>query len=161
MISFGQWLPDQPVTSNKGVIEAKNCIPSADGYRSFNSLSPYSGVATNKILGALASKDFDDNNAIYAGDSGKLYKFNSANSSLTDISKSGGYSTATGNKWRFTQFGENVIATNYSDNIQKIVSNASGLFSDLSADAPNRPNIRSLRWLSPKCGNAQRPSLVG
>ena len=145
MISFGQWLPDQPVTANKGIVQAKNCIASADGYRSFNGLSPYSGVATNKILGAFASKDFDDNNAIYAGDSGKLYKFNSTDSSLTDISKAGGYSTGTGNKWRFTQFGENVIATNYNDNIQTIVSNASGLFSDLSADAPKAKYIATIR----------------
>ena len=84
MISFGQWLPDQPVTANKGIVEAKNCIASKMA-RSFNGLSPYSGVATNKILGAFASKDFDDNNAIYAGDTGKLYKFNSADSSLTDV----------------------------------------------------------------------------
>ena len=56
MIEFGQWLPDQPVTQNKGIFEAKNVIPSANGYRSFKDLSPYSGVATNKILGAFSSK---------------------------------------------------------------------------------------------------------
>ena len=145
MIEFGQWLPDQPVTQNKGVFEAKNVIPSAKGYRSFKDLSPYSGVATNKILGAFSAKDYSGNQSLYAGDSGKLYKFNSADSTLADISKAGGYSTSADDRWRFCQFGSNVIATNYDDNIQKITASAGGLYSDLSADAPKAKFIATVR----------------
>ena len=145
MIEFGQWLPDQPITQNKGVFEAKNVIPGAKGYRSFKGLSPYSGVATNKILGAFSAKSYSDSQEMYVGDSGKLYKFNTANSSLTDISKSGGYTTSSDDRWRFTQFGESVIATNYDDNIQKITASAGGLFADLSADAPKAKYITTVR----------------
>ncbi len=49
MIDFGEWLPDQSDLANAGVLEAKNVVPAARGYRPFNSLSEVSGAADGYI----------------------------------------------------------------------------------------------------------------
>tara|TARA_R100001594_G_scaffold72503_1_gene107111 strand:+ start:331 stop:1806 length:1476 start_codon:yes stop_codon:yes gene_type:complete len=146
MIQFGEWLPDQPALNNAGATQAKNVIPAMLGYRSFKSLSPLSGAATAKILGLFAGKDDDGNAALYAGDSGKLYKFNAADSTLADVSKSGGYTVASSDKWRFAQFGEMLIAVNgHTDSPQKITLAGGGLFSDLAGTPPKAKFITTVR----------------
>jgi hypothetical protein len=145
VIEFGEWLPDQPALNNTGATEAKNVIPALKGYRCFRQLSALSGAATNKILGMYAGKDDSGNTALYAGDSGKLYKFNATNSALDDVSKAGGYTTASGNKWRFAQFGETLIATNFSDPVQTITVAAGGLFADLGGTPPKGKYITVVR----------------
>ena len=91
MITFGEWLPDQPAFANSGVVEARNVVPAAFGYRSLNGFEPYSGAATGTILGLYSVKASDGSGSIFAGDSTKLYEFDTTDSSLTDISKVGGY----------------------------------------------------------------------
>ena len=145
MIEFGEWLPDQSDLNNTGATEAKNVIPALRGYRCFRGLSALSGAATNKILGMYAGKADDGNTTLYVGDSGKLYKMSAADSSLTDIKKSGGYSTTGGNTWRFAQFGETLIAINRDDNPQTITIAGAGLFSDLGGSPPKAKYIAVVR----------------
>ena len=145
VINFGEFLPDQPALNNPGATEAKNVIPAATGYRCFNDLSALSGAATNKILGMFAGKDDSGNAALYAGDSGKLYKMNAADSSLTDLSKVGGYSTAGDDRWRFVQFGETLLATNYDDDIQTGTVASGSAFADLSGTPPKAKFIAVVR----------------
>jgi hypothetical protein len=145
MINFGEWLPDQPALNNTGATEAQNVIPAMKGYRCFRQLSPLSGAATNKILGMYAGKDDSGATTLYVGDSGKLYKFNASDSALTDISKSGGYTTGSGEKWRFAQFGETLIATNYSQAMQTITVAGGGLFADLGGTPPRAKFITVVR----------------
>ena len=45
MISFGPWLPDQPVLDNPGVTVATNGIPAAKGYRSVKNFVDFSNAA--------------------------------------------------------------------------------------------------------------------
>ena len=145
MINFGEFLPDQPALNNPGATEAKNVIPAATGYRCFKDLSALSGAATNKILGMFSGKDDSGNAALYAGDSGKLYKMNAADSSLTDLSKGGGYSTAGDDRWRFVQFGETLLATNYDDAIQTGTVASGSAFADLSGTPPKAKFIAVVR----------------
>ena len=145
MINFGEFLPDQPALNNPGATEAKNVIPAATGYRCFKDLSALSGAATNKILGMFAGKDDSGQAALYAGDSGKLYKMNAADSSLTDLSKGGGYSTGAGNRWRFVQFGETILATNFDDAIQTNTVASGSAFADLAGSPPRAKFITTVR----------------
>lgn len=133
MIKFGEWLPDQPALDNPGTTEAKNVIPALTGYRCFRQLSEVSGAADTTINGMFAGKDDDGNVAIYVGDTSKLYRFNAADSSLTDKSKAGGYTTSTDDRFRFAQFGEVLLATNFDDAIQAQTVAAGGAFADLGA----------------------------
>ena len=63
----------------------------------------------------FAAKD-DSASSAFIGDENSIYKFDSSNSSLVDISKTSdaSYTTGDGYVWRFVQFGEAVIATNYA-----------------------------------------------
>tara|TARA_Y100001934_G_C11909819_1_gene566143 strand:- start:91 stop:579 length:489 start_codon:yes stop_codon:yes gene_type:complete len=145
LINFAEWTPDQPAFESAGATEAKNVIPAVKGYRCLKDISPVSGAATNDILGMFAGKDDDGNAALYVGDSGKLYKFNAADSSLTDKSKGGGYSTAGDDVWRFVQFGETLLATNFDDNIQTATVGSGSAFADLSGTPPKAKFIAVVR----------------
>mgnify|MGYP003627828764 CR=1 FL=1 len=145
MIKFGEFLPDRSAFGSVGTTVAVNVVPSITGYESLDDIAPVSGAADGIIKGMYAATDDDNNFALYAGDSTKLYKLDTTDSSLTNISKAGNYTTAAADRWRFVQFGESVIATNFGDPIQTITAAASGLFSDLSADAPKAKYIAVVR----------------
>ena len=145
MIKFGEWMPDQPWLNNAGATEAKNVIPALSGYRSFKGLAAVSGAATAKITGMWSGKDDSSNSALYAGDAGKLYKLNAADSALTDLSKAGGYSSSADEKWRFAQFGETVIATNFDDPVQKSIVASGTAFADLAGTPPKAKFICTVR----------------
>ena len=145
MINFGEFIPDQPALNNAGATEAKNVIPAATGYRCFKDLSPLSGAADAKILGMFAGKSDSGDAALYVGNASKIYRFNSADSSLTDVSKAGGYSTAGDDRWRFVQFGETLIATNYDDNLQTVTVASGSAFADLGGTPPKAKYIAVVR----------------
>ena len=133
MIPFGEWLPDQPDFSNPGLIEATNVIPAAAGYRVFPQSVAYSNAASGNIRGVFAAKDNNGNAKLFAGDDTKLYEFNPATNNLDDISKAGGYSLTGGERWKFVQFGEYIIATGGTGEIpQKFQLGTDTVFSDVS-----------------------------
>ena len=99
MISFGEWLPDQPDLNLKGVKVATNVIPAVSGYRSLPSFSAVSNAADNDLRGIFAAKDNQGNASLFAGDSAKLYKFNTSTSNLDSINS--GFSLAGNERWRF------------------------------------------------------------
>lgn len=147
MIKLGQFLPDQPAYQNAGATVANNVVPAANGYGNLPDVLPFSGAANKFIRGMFAAKDDSASSAIYLGDENSLYKFDATDSSLTDISKTSdaSYSTGNGFVWKFVQFGEEVIATNYSDPIQTIVAAGGGRFADLGGSPPKAKHIAVVR----------------
>lgn len=145
MINFGEWLPDQEALDNPGTTEAQNVVPALRGYRCFKRLAAYSSAADTKIIGMVAGKDDDGQGAIYVGDSSKLYRFNNGTSALDNRSKTGGYSTTSGNRFRFAQFGQELLATNFDDNIQTLTVAAGGNFADLSGSPPRAKYMTVVR----------------
>ena len=110
MIPFGEWLPDQSDFENPGLLVAKNAIPAALGYRPIKALSTISNAADGVLRGITAGADPDGTTRQFAGDDSKLYLFNSGTKNLDDVSVGGGYSLGANDKWRFTQFGNRMIA---------------------------------------------------
>ena len=148
MITLGEWLPDQPDTQNAGVTVAKNVIPAAQGYRSMNDFIAYSEAATAKIKGIFAAKDADGNAKLFAGDEGKLYLHNSGTNALDDISKSGtpAYDLSSSEFWRFTQFGNDVIAVGgIGEEPQKFTLGTDSVFSNLGGTPPKADFIATVR----------------
>jgi hypothetical protein len=145
MIQFGQFLPDQSEFNNAGVTVANNVIPAAVGYESMQDLSPISGAADENIVGMIAAADDDGNTALYAADRTKIYQYNTTTSALDNVSKAGNYSTGADDRWRFVQFGEDVIGTNFANPIQYIAAYTGSNFADLSADAPKAKYIAVVR----------------
>jgi hypothetical protein len=145
MIKFGEFLPDQSDFGNAGVTIANNVIPAAIGYESMQSLSPISSAADGPLVGMIAAADDDGQIALYAADRGKIYQFNTTTSALDNVSKTGNYSTDDDDRWRFVQFGQDVIGTNFGDPIQYITAYSGTQFADLSADAPRAKYLAVVR----------------
>jgi len=83
----------------------------------------------SRCLGLFSFQTPTNNFRIIGGTQTKLYEL--GNNAWIDRSRAGDYSGTSGEKWRFTGWGTNVVATNFSDPIQK---SASTDFSDLVAE---------------------------
>jgi hypothetical protein len=134
-ISFGEWTPDQPGVTN-GLQRAENVYSKINGYGGLPTPVDYSGSASENLNNVVASKTTAGAVLVFAGGDTKLFKLDSTDLSLDDVSKSGGYATTSSNRWRFTQFGNVLIAANGQAKLQGFNVNSSSLFADLSADAP-------------------------
>jgi len=136
MIEFGDLQADLPTYKNSGALKVDNVIPLQKGYQAlpgFQALTT-SGL-TNAAVGLFTSFSASGSTN-YAGDRSKLYQMNSS-LVFIDKSKAGGYSNSVTENardfWAFTQFGTNIIATNFADNIQKFDEGTDSAFSDLVA----------------------------
>lgn len=144
-IQLGEWLPDLGDTNNPGALIAHNVIPSADGYRPFPSLQTISTGALNAYArGAISIKSSGGTSYVYAGSASKLYVLSTA--AWTDVTRSSGgnYATATEDAWEFVQWGEMVIATNYTDDVQQITLGGAN-FAALSGSPPKARHIAVVR----------------
>lgn len=85
-ITFTEWTPDQP-----GVVEnlsiAKNVIPAAVGFIPIPTAVNYSASASQNLNSLFAGR-FSSTTTIFAGGSTKLFRFDSSDLSMDDISKS-------------------------------------------------------------------------
>ena len=131
-IAFTEWTPDLAgVAENLSV--AKNVVPSALGYNPFPTAVDYSAAASENLNNVITGR-FSATTTVFAGGATKLFKFDGADLSMDNVSKSGNYSSVV--KWNFTQFGNTIIAANNVNKLQGYTLGSSSLFGDLSADAP-------------------------
>lgn len=135
MIRFGPWMPDEPDFTNKGVTIAKNVKPGVECYLPMQGLSESSDALDARCQGAFGVRDKSENAFNFAGDATKLYKLE--NNSWSDVSRGGGYNTSSTETWEFTRWGNNIIATNFSDEPQQMDLSGSG-FSNLTTEVKFR-----------------------
>ena len=143
-LSFGEWTPDQPGITN-GLQRAENVFSKAVGYGPIPTIVDYSAAASEALNNVVAAKTTAGAALVFASGDTKLFKLDSTDLSLDDVSQSGGYTTAAGERWRFTQFGNVLIAANGVDKIQGFDVNTSTLFADLAADAPASKYVTVVR----------------
>jgi hypothetical protein len=143
-ITFGEWTPDQPGITN-GLRRAENVYPKLVGYGPISTAVDYSAAASESLNNVVAGKTTIGGTSVFAGGTTKLFKLNSGTLALENVSKTGGYTTATDQRWRFTQFGNVMIGANGQAKLQGFNLNSSTLFSDLSADAPTAAYITVVR----------------
>lgn len=131
-ITFGEWTPDQPGIT--GALQtAKNVVAQTVGYGPLPGLTDYSQNAS-ETLNSVYSGKFATSTTMFAGSNAKLFKYDSTDRSMDDVSKAGGY---TGTKpWNWTQFGDVIIAANGAEKLQSWVLGSSTVFADLAAAAP-------------------------
>ncbi len=142
-INFTEWLPDQPGVA--GVMtEAKNVYPVANGYSALPLEANLSNAASENLTNIFAAKK-NAVSSLFCSGMTKLFKYNSADNDLDDVSKSGGYSTATGERFYFTQFGNVVIAANGANKLQGWTLGSSTVFADLNAAAPTARYVTVVR----------------
>ncbi len=141
VVPFGEWLPDLPEFANPGALTARNVIPKKDSYGPAQGLVSQTNALDARVIGAFAANDATGNAFFYAGTATKLYE--GVANVFTDQSKLGGYATAAGFRWNFDQFGQTVIATNFTDPVQFIGVGAGAAtdFADLITST-NKPKAR-------------------
>lgn len=142
-VTFGAYNPDIAPMDNTGVTVALNVLPADDSYKSFPSVSIYSDALDARCQGATAGRDSSGNTYNFAGDATKLYQLTSA--SWADVSKVGGYATGSEESWEFTQWGEQILATNFTDDIQEFTMGTSTDFADLGGTPPKARHIDIVR----------------
>lgn len=140
-VTFGEWLPDQPGVVG-ALTTAKNCYPRAIGYGPFPSEVDYSQAASENLNNVVAARDSSGNTKIFAGGASKLFRLDSVDFSLDDVS---GTAYTTNDRWRFTQFGNSLIAANGSQKLQRYDMTTTVNFADLSSDAPTAKYITVVR----------------
>ena len=131
-VTFTEWTPDLP-----GVVEnlsaAENVVPTAVGYAPFPTAVDYSAAASEDLNSVFAGR-FNTTTNVFAGGATKLFRFDSSDLSMDNVSKSGNYTNVS--KWNFVQFGNTIIAANNVDKLQGFTLGSSSLFADLAAAAP-------------------------
>ena len=134
-LTFGEWIPDQPGISGS-LTDAKNVVSQAIGYGPLPTAATFSAAAAENLTTLVAGKTPANATKLFAAGSTKIYDVSGAGA-LANVSKSGGYTpNASADRFRFTQFGNVIIGTNFSDPMQAFTLGTSTLFADLSATAP-------------------------
>lgn len=160
-IALGEWLPDQPGLAG-ALTEAKNIIPMGVGYGPFSSEVDLSANASQNLLTVYSGK-FSSTNTLFGAGSTKLFRFDSSDASMDDVSKlvtgsPTNYTITT--RWKFTQFGRVVIAANGQDKLQGWTLGSSANFADLSADAPTSAYVTVVRDFVVGARTATNPNRV-
>jgi hypothetical protein len=131
-LNFGEWLPDQPGMAG-ALQDAKGVVAQTVGYGPFPGEMDYSQNASENLTAVFTGK-FGSTANIFAGGNSKLFKFDSSDLSMDDVSQAGGY---TGTQpWKFAQFGKVVLAANGAEKVQAWTLGVSTTFADLAAAAP-------------------------
>ena len=131
-VTFTEWTPDLPgIAENLSV--ALNVVPTAIGYAPFPTAVDYSAAASENLNSVTAGR-FNATTNVFAGGATKLFKFDSADLSMDNVSKSGNYTGVS--KWNFVQFGNTIIAANNVNKLQGYTLGSSTTFDDLAAAAP-------------------------
>ena len=157
-VNFTEWLPDQPGVA--GVMtEAKNVYPVANGYSALPSETMFSLAAPESLNNIFAAKK-NAVTSLFASGRTKLFKFNSADTELDDVSQAGGYLTAINERTYFTQFGDVVIAANGADILQAWYLGSSTAFADIDAAAPAARYVTVVRDFVVAAGTQTYPNRV-
>lgn len=140
-VTFGEWLPDQP-----GVIgaltTAKNCYPRAVGYGPFPQEEDYSDAGAQNLTNTVAARDTNGDTRIFASGTTRLYRLNSSTFALDDVSGTT-YTGAT--MWKFSQFGNKLLAANEAHTLQAYDLTTTGNFGVVGSDAPKVKYVTVVR----------------
>lgn len=145
IVKFGPWLPDLPELDNPGLTEALNVLPVSKSYAPYRPLSTQAGALASRPLGGISVRDSSGNSYLYVGTATDLYQRGVG--TWTDRSTAVAYTTSALDYWRFCQFDDYVIATNYADVPQKLTIAAAANFSDLAVTG-TAPNARAIATIN-------------
>ena len=155
-IDFGEWMPDQAGITG-AIQEAYNVIPQAIGYSPLPEAVDLSQSASETLTNAFATK-FGGTTTVFAAGTTKLFKLDSTDLSLDNVSKSGGYTTA--DRFYFVQFGQRLIVANGNSKLQSWDLGSSTAFADLDASAPTAKFVTVVRDFVVAANTSSAPTTV-
>lgn len=131
IIPVAEFAPDEPAIPSTASDTVFNVIPLTEqSYGPMPSHQPFSNALASACQGGITASDNTGTVRVYAGDSGHLYRIPAPGTTVSDVSKTGGYSANT-NPWEFTVHGQRVIATNGVDAPQVFLEGTDTKFSNL------------------------------
>jgi hypothetical protein len=136
-IPFGASAPDLP--ASEGAPMQLNVLPARDHYRPVADLSAYSSNGLSaRCQGSVAFLDNSGNVNQFAGDATKLYRLapSITSSAAWDDVSGATYTTPSDGRISFAGYGNQIVATNFSDPVQLYTIGSSTDFAALSATAP-------------------------
>lgn len=141
---FGPWLPDRAHHNQKMMGVAFNVLPTIDGYRPMKDFTEHTNALGSRCRGAGVFRRDDGSLTTIAGDVDTLYKL--TGTTWGDISDATYTSNPDNGVWKFTQFGELAIMTNYADVIKKYdIATAPATVSSLGGSPPKARHIATVR----------------
>lgn len=157
-ILLNEWMPDQPSITDT-LTDAINVAPLLIGYSPVNLAIDFSSAATENLNNSFVGK-FSEATQVFAGGATKLFKLGESDTSMTNVSKAGGYSGTT--RWSFCQFGNSVIASNNSARLQYWTLGVSTVFEDAANNAPVAKYVAVVRdfVVAANLGNGTDPNRV-
>jgi hypothetical protein len=139
-VLFGPYLPDLPPSDNPGLTEALNVVPVDKFYGPYRPISGVGTALSARPRGGIAVLDNSGNAYLYVGTETALQVRNGTGwSDRTNVA----YTTASEGYWRFAQFDDRVIATNYEEVPQALDAGSGSDFADLALTG-TAPNARQI-----------------
>lgn len=128
MIPLAGFAPDADSTTPGVILAANNVIPSLRGLKAFPSPADVGMPALAAACqGAAMAVKLDGTSRTFAGTQTKLYELVSG--AWSDVGRGTNYSVATDLVWRFAQFGNDTLAANKADTLQR---SSGAAFADVS-----------------------------
>lgn len=138
-VPITSFTPDLPALNNPGSTRIHNATAGRGSTQGGVTLYPLkrASLFSNTFMesrprGSAIGQDRDGNSRVYSGSEKALYKLAPSTRQWTDISRAGGYTTGGSERWKFQEFGNIQIATNYNDHPQFIDMNVDTQFADLT-----------------------------
>lgn len=143
MLRFAEFSPDIAGVGLPGSDVIKNVYPIPGGFGPWRAISPTVEAAPARVIGATHVLDSSRNARTFLATTAKIQE--ASGGALTDRTNTGGdYTTGALERFRFAQIGQDVIATNFSDPMQRLTMGTDTAFSDL-ANAPNAKHVFPFR----------------
>lgn len=160
---FGNWMPDAMDMDNPGLTVCQNTIrKTPQSYGPVLMPLETGDALADACLGAYSAIGGDGTIFNFAGDSANLYLFNASTGAWTDVSGAT-YAVAQTDLWKFTQFGQIVLATQIGDVVQAWTLGTSAAFAALAGTPPQakyiavwEPGFVVLGWLDDGSERPQR-----
>lgn len=143
IVNLGPWRPDVAAVNAPTTTAALNVLPAPNGFRPLPAFAGLTSPLAGDCVGAFGVRSTDNTPATFAGTATGLYKL--ASLVWTDVTKTAAsYGVPAGDRWSFTLFGNNVIASNSLDPMQTFDLSSGTKFADLSASAPKAKYVATI-----------------
>jgi hypothetical protein len=144
MPTFGEWRPDLFDLNAPLLRTASGVLPGENGYEPWQGLTAFmTNALPAACLGAIMARKEDGSFTIFAGTAVRLYKFDSATTAWTNVTRTvgGNYTVPADSYWSFAQFGDTLYAAQIGDAMQSIDIGSGANFAAV-AGAPQGAYLR-------------------
>lgn len=142
-IPFAEWLPDFADRDNPGATEAKNVVPTVDGYDELKQLSTSSTALDSACIGGFSAIARDGSIHNFAGSTTGLFRLIS--DTWTTVVGGFDLTPSDGEFWEFAKFNEEVIAVGGTAVTAQVITLGGAAFIDLPGTPPLAKHITVVR----------------